>query len=143
MLRKRSANGNAENSSEENNTNHRAAKLDNSKGSRMLAKPIDQTQFQSKLRVCKCRGNCRNQRCGCNSNNQKCTINCQCSTSCKNRWDSVEKFGDTENEKSESDGQQLSITNSIEEDKSDCENQAHNDTYLKPSNSQLSNKINR
>ena len=49
------------------------------------ANPSVKGKHKRKSKGCKCRGDCRKKRCGCNSLNQKCTINCNCTDRCKNR----------------------------------------------------------
>uniref|UniRef100_A0A1B0C5I3 Kinesin motor domain-containing protein n=1 Tax=Glossina palpalis gambiensis TaxID=67801 RepID=A0A1B0C5I3_9MUSC len=63
---------------------HIAAKAHNSTASRAGAKTSDEYNKQRKSKGCSCRGDCRNQRCGCNSSNQSCTKLCRCKTKCLN-----------------------------------------------------------
>lgn len=48
-------------------------------------KASDKSKNKRKPKGCKCRGDCGNQRCGCNSLDQKCTIKCGCTDKCRNR----------------------------------------------------------
>lgn len=52
---------------------------------RQTADTSGKSKYQRKSKGCKCRGNCRKKRCGCNSINQKCTISCKCTDKCENR----------------------------------------------------------
>lgn len=63
---------------------HITAKAHNSRASRTGAKTSDEYNKQRKSTGCSCRGDCRNQRCGCNSSNQSCTLKCRCKNKCLN-----------------------------------------------------------
>uniref|UniRef100_A0A1A9ZHG6 Kinesin motor domain-containing protein n=1 Tax=Glossina pallidipes TaxID=7398 RepID=A0A1A9ZHG6_GLOPL len=72
---------------------HVTAKAHNSRASRTGAKTSDEYNKQRKSTGCSCRGDCRNQRCGCNSSNQSCTLKCRCKNKCLNNKENA--FFDT------------------------------------------------
>lgn len=75
-----------------------------------------------KSKGCKCRGDCRKKRCGCNSVNKKCSITCACTDKCKNRETplTVSSFNESSDETQE---------NVIIEESDDGEKSANENTF--------------
>lgn len=88
---------------------------------RQTADTSGKSKYQRKPKGCKCRGNCRKKRCGCNSLNQKCTISCKCTDACENRQTPSPLINNESDEEKIENGIKKATDVSI--DSSDAENQ--------------------